>query len=91
MSKAILVIERPETCGDCPCIHVLRKYECWATDEKRELCIADIDDEKPTWCPLKDISSNKKDSSVVYNAEYDGYLKGWNDCLKEILGGAENG
>ena len=35
---------------------------------------------KPDWCPLKELP-NKKNWGEIFN----GNVKGWNDCLKEII------
>ena len=37
------------------------------------------------------IPQKKEDNSVIHLERYEGYLEGWNDCVNEILGGAENG
>lgn len=37
------------------------------------------------------IPKKKEDNSVIHLERYEGYLEGWNDCVNEILGGAENG
>lgn len=37
---------------------------------------------KPKWCPLKELPERRK-----YGEEFfSGDVKGWNDCLKTILG-----
>ena len=88
MSKAMLIIDEPSSCIDCPCYFTSEGYEeCEAIINT----IEDIDTEngKPTWCPLRPVPTLKEDNSVIYIERYEGYLEGWNDCVKEMLGGGE--
>ena len=84
--KAMLIIDMPETCSVCPCAYITQEEKnCLAMD----VLTIDVDEdkEKPTWCPLRPVPTLKEDNSVIYIPEYDGYLEGWNDCVREILGG----
>ena len=51
MSKAILVIDTPECCIDCPC-HFAEDI-VWCGVKDQELETDDIETYKPDWCPLK--------------------------------------
>ena len=91
MSKSVLLIDTPENCLDC--------QFCYELDEGVEACCSISDDDKdtslmkkinyeygycqgkPDWCPLKELP-NKKNWGEIFN----GNVKGWNDCLKEIIG-----
>ena len=91
MSKSVFVIDTPETCLDC--------QFCYELDEGVEACCSISDDDKdtslmkkidceygycqgkPDWCPFKELP-NKKNFGEIFN----GNVKGWNDCLKEIIG-----
>ena len=91
MNKSVLVIDTPESCLDC--------QFCYELDEGVEECCSISDDDKDTslmkkinyeygycqgkadWCPLKELP-NKKNWGEIFN----GNVKGWNDCLKEIIG-----
>ena len=91
MSKSVLLIDTPENCLDC--------QFCYELDEGVEACCSISDDDKdtslmkkinyeygycqgkPDWCPLKELP-NKKNWGEIFN----GNVKGWNDCLKEIVG-----
>ena len=91
MSKSVLVINTPENCLDC--------QFCYELDEGVEACCSISDDDKdtslmkkinyeygycqgkPDWCPLKELP-NKKNWGEIFN----GNVKGWNDCFKEIIG-----
>ena len=37
--------------------------------------------EKPNWCPLKELPERRE-----YGDFFNGDVKGWNDCLKKIVG-----
>lgn len=46
--KSILIIETPETCGDCPCYDAVFGM-CEAAHEKINYDI------RADWCPMKDV------------------------------------
>ena len=92
MSKAMLILDMPKTCK--------KKKKRFELDEGINACCSVMSDEndkslcrdiqcdcgycqgKPNWCPLKELPERRK-----YNEEYfNGDVKGWNDCLKTILG-----
>ena len=88
MDKAILVIDMPTRCGECPvcasyqsCAFSIREYWC-STNGK------DVEpDSKPDWCPLKKVPE-KYDvlAAIENNPNYDpSYDVGRNDCIDEIL------
>ena len=92
MSKSVLVIDTPENCLDC--------QFCYELDEGVEACCSISDDDedaslmkkidcehgycqgKPDWCLLKPLPEKR-----LWGEYYNGNVKGWNDCLKEIIGG----
>ena len=84
MSKAILVIDMPESCEKCPCFQgydILNAY-CGKVEK-----IIPFEEEngfaKPDWCPLKELP--EKEFNNLYLDEYsDGYDDGWNACLDKI-------
>ena len=41
---------------------------------------------KPGWCPLKELPERRKYGEEFFNGD----AKGWNDCLKTILGENKN-
>ena len=72
--KAILVIDMPTSCRECPCgdwniCSAMVKTHTNKMSEQRE-----------DWCPLKPMPS-KKNLDFHPNIVY---ANGWNDCLKEI-------
>lgn len=96
MSKSVLVIDTPENCSDCQfCYELDEGIEACCSisdDDKDASLMKKIDCEygycqsKPDWCPLKPLP--EEDHEDHYPDEWeDGYANGWNDCLKEIMGG----
>lgn len=97
MAKSMLIIDMPSSCSECEF--------CRETGEDRHVCEQkvfngrckrinyDVENymyEKPTWCPLREVPQKK----VRYFSDnaYKSLLKhGYNACIDEILGGAENG
>ena len=88
MSKAVLVMDMPERCADCP----LRSSEktsyvcCYLT--LKNISSTDYYDKKPDWCPLRELPE-KKDRNSPERVEYGnfgkGYIAGFNDCIDKIL------
>lgn len=72
--KAILVIDMPKSCWECPCLDS-EWGNCHVLGDDRD-CIADVYDRNNRLqnCPLKPL-----DDEVVYN-------QGWIDCFKRIIG-----
>ena len=90
MSKAILVIDMPSSCIDCP-LHYYGEPILWCGANERDMDTDDIENYKPTWCPLREVP--QKDT-YQYADSYkygQGRKRGRNECIDEILGGAENG
>ena len=80
--KAILVIDNPNDCYDCPCYYE-DKDMCEAFDKK-----AKADSGRPSWCPLRPLpSKRRKPFTKTFGTPYNiGKAEGWNRCLDEILG-----
>ena len=99
--KAILVIDMPEKCEDCPLTE-------WAGSYCRLIGMF-VNDERPSWCPLKPMPQKKEvevnEIEDIMHTEYsveDIYTNkyvatillatdklislGWNACIDEILG-----
>lgn len=81
MKKAILIIDMPDSCKDCPlCVS---KEFIPSVDEY--CCIVEntaIDAyDKPYWCPLKP-------APELQNVGYDDddWVIGYNNCVREIVG-----
>ena len=90
MSKAVLVIDMPERCLDCPL-----GYE----DDYGDWCIASVGETgehrdiyqqvhnkltRPDWCPLKPLPKKKPSlDEPMKNLIWEGY----NNCIDDILEG----
>ena len=103
MSKAILVIDMPRTCEECPICQGVAldgDYVCSIKDEHGEE--RGFDDgryEKPDWCPLKPVPEKKKEKTLndivgvgdresVFKCVLEELVKqGYNACIDEILKG----
>ena len=88
MSKAVLVIDMPECCPDCPCSFFERD-----NPELNLICGATGEDAnnagKPDWCPLRELPE-KKESDPVMDHDIDfGMAEGWNACIDAITGERE--
>ena len=90
MNKAILVIDMPKNCYDCP-LSVRDEY-----DLGFECCLqykGYVDrNGKPNWCPLKPAPEKyeidkEKCSDPFYEFEFE---YGYNQCVDEILEKQEN-
>ena len=87
--KAILVINMPKSCWECPCYDGY--WQCGATGNGFDTQ-DEIHNQRPDWCPLKPMPEKLEPKlSVVVTIserENDIYLTaydvGWNDCLDEI-------
>lgn len=81
MAKAMLIMDMPSSCKECPCLNDVD--EC-------EGVYKDVDDigRKPTWCPLREVPQ-KKVSCFSDNAYRSLLKQGYNACIDEILGGGE--
>lgn len=88
--KAILVIDMPSKCGECPLAY---------RDMLGVVCELNDDGyvkewKKPNWCPLRPLPKkneikNEEEFMNVCGWMYEvqtGMDIGWNDCLDEIMG-----
>lgn len=73
MSKAILVIDMPESCDKCPLLFRHKEERCCWAEGRNSFTT------KPSWCPLKSVP----DKVEVF---MDDWADSYNACLKEILG-----
>ena len=86
MSKAVLVMDMPERCADCP----LRSSEktsyvcCYLT--LKNISSTDYYDKKPDWYLLRELPEKIPDLEHGYeNVEKSIIRIGWNACLDMIL------
>ena len=92
MAKGYVLVDIPESCSDCQLctydgdtnIHI--GFFCDGTINNG-FGFVKIPDEivhndlKPDWCPIKEFPEKKQ-----WGEAFNGNVKGWNDCLREILG-----
>lgn len=84
MSKAILVIDMPSSCSECPCCYIPR---CEVLE--KPLKTSEIYECKPDWCPLRELpEKNTKKYSDGYKYGK-GYQNGYNACIDELKGEEE--
>lgn len=101
--KAILVIDMPRCCAECPlmlwdaeseyygaCCPTLKEVNCVADSYKEN----ENKGTKPNWCPLRPLPQklDANDWQRMFSGEYaireaKGY--GYNACIDEILGETE--
>lgn len=86
MSKAVLVMDMPERCADCP----LRSSEktsyvcCYLT--LKNISSTDYYDKKPDWCPLRELPEKIPElKSGCEEVSTSIHRVGWNACLNEIM------
>lgn len=84
MKKAVLIIDLPENCRDCPYFG----YNCTLTREK---CNWYNEDGRHATCPLRELPPHKECLYVTSTADACGQERragkneGWNDCLEAII------
>lgn len=89
MSKAILVMDMPECCADCPCSFFERN------NPKPNLICGIVQEDannvgKPDWCPLRPMPEKVTEYIDEYDIGKDyseGTMDGWNACIDAIGGG----
>lgn len=88
--KAVLVMENPECCGNCPLMDddCAGGY-CNAHDDDY-IDIPDTMGGKPDWCPLQELPKRKAVIGIdgatgIKEGELHGQQKGWNACIDKIL------
>lgn len=87
MGKAIIIIDMPDNCTKCTFIHrdycsSVASYFCGVNHKRLSFSHVNC---RPIECPLRKLPSKKKWGEI-----YNGNVKGWNDCLREIIGGSNN-
>lgn len=92
MSKAVLVMDMPDTCENCT-----RKYPSYKDDELYDCAITGkvipINgghyEDRPKWCPLRELPEKRdtRHPQTCYTNSYwtDEMNAGFNSCLDEIL------
>lgn len=87
MAKGIIVMDIPETCGNCACCQYDGQYDRYCGVNGEDLMNIDWNSEKPDWCPIKEMPSRKQVPGCFFMMdEVYGKEIGFNDCLDEIEG-----
>lgn len=89
MAKAVLVMDMPKSCGECPFCRGLN--ECKVKKylvRDRLFTIFTVDAQimeggKPSWCPLRELPE-KKERRIGEHGERM-FRAGFNACLNEIM------
>lgn len=92
MSKAILVMDMPSACKDCPLRVSVDESICVKT--LKDITDKEYFEDKPDWCPLKPMLEKAEVSDCDELCDTDdwydsGYADGYNACIDEILGDKE--
>ena len=85
MSKAILVMDMPESCDKCLLFHGHYSGMNCGGLNNRGINYPYPKDFRQDWCPLKKLPDEEENSDCFDEFE-DGYAFGWNRCREEILG-----
>lgn len=80
MGKSVLVINTPNKCIHCLLLN--SEDKCMVQDDDANFNANDSWDELMKGCPLKEVPERRKYGEEFFNGD----VKGWNDCLKIILG-----
>ena len=81
--KAILVIDMPEGCYECPlAVETVHNYNACCITGGRIMSYGKFDS-----CPLKKLPEKYDMDNTPYNLDYnEDYERGYNACIDEILG-----
>ena len=87
MSKAILVIDMPDSCGMCPLFFGTYNDMCCTALNDRTIDYPFPADFRQDWCPLREMpekyeTDKSKCSDPFYQFEFE---CGYNQCIDEIL------
>lgn len=89
MSKAVLVIDMPNTCGGC-ILCQNRRGHCVCSHpfdgENGDVVLnkVDIEQERPNWCPLQQMPEKSHTGKSDYY-QWGDWEDGWNACIDGLL------
>ena len=87
MAKAMLIMDMPSGCDKCE-LKVLPNPWSFMICGKAKKHI-ERGNQRPTWCPLRELNKKLDTDKVPYDADYYSYVSGYEQCIDEILGGGE--
>lgn len=80
MSKAILVIDMPQSCDQCPLMFRHEEERCCMPEVRNSFS------KKPSWCPLKPVPEKYDLMKKYYDRDHAWEFEGgYNACIDEIL------
>lgn len=84
MSKAILVLDMPQSCDVCPFVKMIgNNFICTPRENDKKVCSVYyhvMNNIKPDYCPLRELPEER----YFCTGEVSEYDNGWNDCLLEL-------
>lgn len=84
MSKAILVMDMPDSCVSCPLFGNHYSDLCCKALNNRSIDYPYPKEFKQEWCPLREMPQ-KKEEIVCTSLFSIAKKNGWNDCIDTIL------
>ena len=91
MAKAMLIMDMPSNCAECPICTGVCLVGAWVCPIKdkdgNERFFGEGDEERPNYCPLREVPQYKP-LDVDGISEFYAHI-GFNKCFNEILGGDE--
>ena len=88
MSKAVLVMDMPESCSECALFGDHYSDMCCRALDNRGINYPYPKDFRQDWCPLKPLPEEDNDEHFLGWSR--GYKLGWNDCINAIVGGSND-
>ena len=85
MSKAILVMDMPDSCDECSLFCNYYSDMCCGGLHNRTIDYPYPENFRQEWCPLQ-TPPLEEEYSDCFDEFEDGYAQGWNDCIEEIFG-----
>ena len=86
MSKAILVMDMPDSCRTCDLrvigsVNFCTGADCRKIDQMKII----NEDIKPDWCPLRELPEKSCTGKSDYY-QWGDWEDGWNACIDDLLG-----
>lgn len=86
MSKAIVIIDMPESCAKCQLFSdIYNDMTCRAN--LNGINYPYPDQKRQDWCPLRPVPEKHEENDFLYcpDDSPEAYIAGWNDCIDNIL------
>ena len=85
MSKAILVMDMPDSCDKCPLFCNYYSDMCCGGLHNRTIDYPYPENFRQEWCPLKEMPEKSYTGNSDYY-QWGDWEDGWNACIDDILG-----